>query len=89
MNKLVYTTDKDAVRCIDAQHLNETITYTWSVAPNVEINEGDLLLVATTVRDGISLAVACSSIYYLTKEDHEKNIHPYCSVLKNFRHRIQ
>ena len=42
-----------------------------------------MLLVAITCRDGISIVIATSKIFYLSKEEHEEQIHPYCSVLKN------
>jgi hypothetical protein len=83
MKKFVYTTDTNAVRCVTAHHLNDEREYTWSVAHDVEIKEGDMLLVAITCRDGISIVIATSEIFYLSKEEHEEQIHPYCSVLKN------
>jgi len=85
MNKFVYTTDENAVRCVTACHLNDNREYTWSVPLDMEINEGDLLLVSITVGAGISLVKAVSDIFYLTKEQHEEQIHPYCSVLKNLK----
>lgn len=83
MKNFIYTTDTSAVRCVTAHHLNDGREYTWSVAPCVDIEEGDLLLVAISCRDGISLVIATSDIFYITKEQHEEQIHPYCSVLKN------
>lgn len=83
MNRFIYTTDKNAVRCVTAHHLNDEREYTWSVPPNLEINVGDMLLVAITCNDGISIVIATSDVFYLTKEQHEEQIHPYCSVLKN------
>ena len=79
----IYTTDPNAIRCIEAIHLKDERTYLWECSRDMEIEPGDLLLVQVTVREGYAIVRATSSPYFITEAQHQEQIHPYCKVFKN------
>lgn len=75
------------VLCVDCVHVNNDYNqvYIWYIPTTVEIEIeiDDTLVVEQTVGIGLAFVKAVSIPYYKTKEQHEKDIHPYCRVLKN------
>ena len=79
--------------CVDAIHPNEEDEedhfgqqiYTWYIPSDrqLEIEEGDTLVVEQTVGIGLAFVKAVSKPYLKTREQHENDIHPYSKVLKN------
>lgn len=96
-NFLVFGSN-NTVLCVDGKHFRpfdyddwvecgelEDVQYTWYI-PNVSgnvVKPGDLLAVETTVGHGVSLVVAVSTPYRLTREQLREGGHPYCGVLAN------
>lgn len=96
-NFLVFGSN-NTMLCVDAKHFRslyyddwtecgelEDVQYTWYipyVAGNT-VKPGDLLVVETTAGHGVSMAVAVSTPYKLTREQLRDGGHPYCGVVAN------
>ena len=87
--------DEQNVLCVDCVHPDEydpdwehtynQQTYTWYIPTSVhiQINAGDTLVVEQTVGIGLAFVKAVSAPYTKTREQHEREIHPYCRVILN------
>lgn len=86
--------EEDTVKCVDAVHVDyeneESQPYTWFIPAymNIEINEGDTLVVERVVGNGLAIVKAVTGIYEKTKNQHEYDLHPYCPVITNLGKRL-
>ena len=86
----------DTMLCVDAKHFRpydyddwvecgelEDVQYTWYIPYTVGrwVKPGDLLVVENTVGHGVSIVVAVSTAYKVSRDHLRNSGHPYCGVI--------